>query len=551
MHALEELEQQFHLMALEVSKQVDDTRGLLASPDEATFEKILSRDDHIDNFKSVIENTCFSRLLSQASLEKADIDFTRAVNIISNNLERVSDYSVRIVQRTRFLSSSEFLKQFDYDPLFRHILDALALVTRSLFHRDISMALRICRTESILDQLYKKTYAEIIDNLKSGEKTNDLVATLFIFRYLERMGDALLNIGEAVIFSVVGEKLKIDQYQALRESLADLGVEAPMREVDFESIWGTRSGCRIGKVSDTGRRATQPVIFKEGRLRKILEERLSIQTWESIEPGLTPKVVGFHEGGENASLLLELIPGKTLQEILLGDDDALIRKALLAVERTCNSLWLKTMKNRPVHIGYMEQLFSRLDDVLLAHPHLGDGSNQASSGPASTTSLFERLEEIEKRITAPFSVFIHGDFNTNNMIFDPNAERLHYIDVHRSRDDDYVQDVSVFLVSNFRMPLFEVEPRGRLNSANVSFLSAARELARWSDDSTFEARLCLGLIRSLVTSTRFELNSDFASEMFSRALQLARALLSHSDQPWDTFEVPDSVIVFDQTDART
>ncbi|WP_028572222.1 phosphate signaling complex PhoU family protein [Desulfonatronum lacustre] len=543
MHAFEGLEQKIQFMVLEVAKQVDETLKVLVAPEAANIEKVASRDDYIDNFKSVIENTCFSRLHSQAHLDKAGIDFIRAVNIISSNLERISDFSVNIVRQVQYLSDPRFLDQYEYRPFFRQILGALDIVVRALFHRDLSLALRICRSEFILDKLYKHNFDTIISQLQARRATHNLITTLFIFRYLERMGDSLLNIGEAVIFSVVGEKLKINQFQALRESLDNLGFDLPMREVEFESIWGTRSGCRIGKVSSDGQGDSTGVIFKEGKFKKIAQERENIQIWEAILPGLTPKVFGFQESRDNASILLEFLTGCTFQEIVFNDDKETFEDAFFLVQETATMIWQKTLQTRELPCTFIEQLFSRVEDVFVAHPEFNAPQVQfCGLKVPSTMELLEQLREVERKATSPFTVFIHGDYNSNNIIYTQKEQRIHYIDVHRSKDGDYLQDVSVFLVSNFRIPIFDKVVRCKLNQVGLHFLHFARQFAREHQDATFEIRLALGLIRSFITSTRFELNEEFAASMFVRGIYLAELVLAHRGKPWETFKVPDHIL---------
>jgi hypothetical protein len=109
---------------------------------------------------------------------------------------------------------------------------------------------------------------------------------------------------------------------------------------------------------------------------------------------------------------------------------------------------------------------------------------------------------------------------------------------------DYAQDVSVFLVSNFRVPVFEESRRKQLNRIVLSFYWFARQFAAEQDDETFEARLAAGLVRSFVTSTRFELERTFAENMMRRALYLLERLDAHRDAPWETFRLPQQVLLY-------
>jgi phosphate uptake regulator len=545
LHSFEGLEQKIQFMVLEVSKQVDDTIKVLLKPEEDAIEKITARDDYIDNFKSVIENTCFSRLENHSHLDKKGIDFIRAANIISNNLERISDFCVDIANQTRYLSSKDFLDQYEYRPFFRQIRGALDIVVRALFNRDLSLALQICRAEFMLDKLYKHSFDKIIEQLQAGRNVHDLITSLFIFRYLERMGDSLLNIGEAVIFSVVGEKLKINQYQALRESLDTIGLELPLQDVDFESIWGTRSGCRISKVTNEAASSARAVIFKEGKQKKILQERANIQLWEDIFPGLTPKVLGFQEGPDHASILLEFLKGCTFQEVLFNNDKELLENSFFLIQETAAMIWQKTLKAKPRPSAFSAQLLSRLDDVFAVHPGLNAQTIRICDLVLpSTMEIVKRLREIERELSVPFTVFIHGDYNINNILYNQKEQRIHYVDVHRSRDDDYLQDLSVFLVSNFRVPIFKSGVRDNLNDVNRQFLRFGRQFAREFGDTTFEARLAFGLVRSFITSTRFELNPVFAQSMFSRGMYLAEKIIVHQGKPWESFVVPEDILLY-------
>ncbi|MCA8913744.1 MAG: phosphate uptake regulator PhoU, partial [Planctomycetes bacterium] len=105
------------------------------------------------------------------------------------------------------------------------------------------------------------------------------------------------------------------------------------------------------------------------------------------------------------------------------------------------------------------------------------------------------------------------------------------------------QDVSVFIVSNQRLQVFEKPVRNRLNHVAQSFFEFARSFAESTGDRTFEARLALGLARSLATSTRFVLDEDFAKSMFLKSRYLLEQLLKHPADQLETFKLPQEVLV--------
>jgi hypothetical protein len=130
------------------------------------------------------------------------------------------------------------------------------------------------------------------------------------------------------------------------------------------------------------------------------------------------------------------------------------------------------------------------------------------------------------------------------VILDTEKGTMHYIDLHRSKSSDYVQDVSVFLLSNFRMPMLSGDIRNRINWLNQEFFNFAKDYAKKHDDDTFQARLALGLVRSFITSTRFDLNNGFAKIMYINAVYLLEKL-THFQEPLNEFVIPEGIIVYE------
>lgn len=517
----------FKFLALEVTKLLEDTQRMIVDPREEVRRKIVAREDYIDNLKSMIENKCF-RLLTNEELDEGTIDLIRAIHTTTNNLERIADFGVNIIGQIRFIRNFELLHRFDPDPFFAEIFAALSGVEEALFRRNMSIALAICRAELEIDELYDRVFRRIMDYLRAGDEPEDLVTTLFIYRYLERAGDSLLNIGEAAIFATVGEKLKVSEFQALEETLASAegGLDLDLSEVAYEGIWETRSGSRIARVQTSDAAGGRAVIFKEGRTNKVVEEKEALELWDQLEPGLPPRIFGFHDHGEKASILLEFLQGETFQRVVLDADARVCTSAFMLVAETIGRVWTRTLEREPIAPNFMRQTDSRLPDVFKVHPEFQTPAARIGELEiASFDDLLAAARSLDKDLVAPFRVLIHGDFNTDNIIVNLPQRRVHLIDLHRSRRNDYLQDVSVFIVSNYRLKIFDPASCRRLDQVSREFFRFAREFAQAHGDTGFHARLALGLARSLLTSTRFDMDPVFSSAMMHRARYLLERLL--------------------------
>lgn len=536
----------FKFLVVETQNQVSLTEKLLSVFSVRLFDKIASKDDYIDNLKTTVENKCFSRIHGPENVDEKEIHDIRAVHIICVNLERICDYCVNIARQTEYLSDYSFMQGYSLQDMFAEIHKGLSKIIQVYKTRNLGEALEICRVEFALDSMYKQLFDRIMKELTTGQNTQNLITVLFIIRYLERIGDSILNIGEGLIFSIIGDRIKIRQIEALQKTLSESGFKGTLSDIDFSSIWGSRSGCRISRINQKNAKdfKTQG-IFKEGDIVKVRKEMENIKAWDSVLPGLTPRVFGYYEKTDKASLLIEFLSGCTLDEVLLTHDKELIQNAIFILENILMDIWEKTRRTQVIQTDYMEQIQSRIEAVNRIHPYFFRlrKSVESLEIPA-TDELITACAGIESELPAPFSVFIHGDFNINNVVYNHVQQRINYIDLYRSRDADYVQDASVFLVSNFRMPLFDSQIRQRLDFVIWHFYKVFSSFAKKNNDDTFEARLALALARSFYTSIRFELNYDFAKNMYLRSHYLMEKVLEHKGAPWNQFKLPTRILYY-------
>ncbi len=553
----------FRLLVAEVRKQVEETRDCVQRHDLKQADRIHSRDDYIDTMKGILHNHAVRAMLEHPDMGKPQVDAIRAVEVATDNLENIGDFCTHIADQLHYLKHFRLLDEFAPDRYFQEILQTFDDIEPAVVGRESAPAFRICSSEYRLDSLYKKDFDRILQELESRGHVGDLITILFIVRYLERTGDALLNIGEAALSCILGEKFKIHQVNILDRAvlelegmqtdpgMADAGEETPdhlqethgLDRVEYHTIAETRSGCRIGRIRNTARRGRGNwTLYKEGAISKLVQEKRNLERWESIFPGLVPRIVKYDEHGGIANLLLEYIEGKTFQEILLDPEFEGLENVVDGLLDLLGRIWERTREPEPLPSGFMSQLRGRLHEILTLHPSfdnpsLGIGNFQIPS----FSRRMARLESAESHLMAPFSVFIHGDFNNDNVIVNPANRQLRLIDVNRSRMGDYLQDVTVLLVSNFRLPIFDAHIRKRIRTANRRTFEFARDFARKNGDRTFDARCALGVCRSFLTSTRFITNEGFAREMHRRATYLADRLLECRDL--ECFQFPDSVLL--------
>lgn len=545
MISYEGIDRNFRFLVLEVRRQLETTSRLLQDASDGLIRNVLSRDNYTDTLKALIEKKCVTYFRHAREIDKTSANRVTAINVATANLERIADFCVNLAIQVRGLERRELLRDIKFQDYFDELLKAIPRVGKAMENVDTSLALKVCRSENVLDKLYARDYGKIRDALRTGKDTDDLLRLLYAAHYLERMGDALLNVGEAILFAATGERLKLHEYLRLRDALTAHDPTASVGDFTVEFNWETRSGCRIAKVEENPDHGELEAIFKKGHADKLRGERENIERWNALLPGLPPRVLEFRDGEEDAALLLEFLDGFTIRDLALNGERELLDEALGALWNTLKTVWLATKEPEPTNAQYLRQVTSRLDEVYRLHPEFVDACYEIGAmRVASLDDLLEQAAAADDRLSAPFRVLIHGDFNADNILFNHEQKRVHFIDLYRSRVSDYAQDVSVFLVSNFRMPVLEGDIRETLNHVILRMYEFACEFAASQGDETFEARLALGLARAFITSTRFEIDPEFARAMYERAVYLLERVIALREGDEKNFHVNTEILVY-------
>lgn len=532
----------------EVSSQVDNLADYMDSGSTKAAMRILDRTGYAQNLKMRIHASCVDSLACGKDGEATTLAL-RAVELIATELDGITAHCRECVRHMMTLERRRHVRPKVFVPFLKKIRRGVDMVESVVRDNDSKLALKLGSVEGKLDRRYRALMKRYIAELKRKRYTEDLIAGLFIARTIEQMGNALRIISESVISANLGQPMNRQRYQSIQASVAALEAgEESMDSLQVAPIAETRSGSAISGIAlpERGRKAKRGTksedylaIYKDGLKRKLKEERQGVESWHEIYPGLAPKILDYQKRGDSASLLIEHLAGQTFEQILLHESADKLNEALKRLVKTLRSVWQETRTKKPVNARFMQQTRKRIDQVYSVHREFAvSDSKVCDLSVPSFDDLLKQAETYEERIEAPFSVYIHGDFNVDNIIYDAVEKRINFIDLHRSRYMDYVQDVSVFMVSNYRLQVLDKPTRQRIMQLALAFYSEARKFAKQKNDRTFELRLALGLARSFATSTRFILDKSLSRRMFLRARFLIERVLACDPKSAADFRLP-------------
>ena len=194
---------------LEMSGLVESAiyRSVLAlvEKDEAQAQQVLRNEARINQMEIEIDNLA-TRLLALQQPMAGDLRFITAAIKINNDLERMGDLAVNIVERALFLM---------HDPLAKPLVDipymatlAESMVRKSLdsfVKRDADLARSVLVSDDAVDELRDAIYDALIGYMeKEPQNIRQGVNLMFVARNLERIADHATNIAEDILFLVQG-----------------------------------------------------------------------------------------------------------------------------------------------------------------------------------------------------------------------------------------------------------------------------------------------------------------------------------------------------------
>lgn len=205
--SLTALEQHMLEMGSMVEEAVGKAVTSLAEQDLALAQAVCENDEQIDNFSREIEDECIKILALQQPIAR---DLRAVTTVLRNviDLERIADHAVNIAELTLRIGVEPLIKPLiDIPRMSRLAMDLLHEILQAYVNRDVEQAHTLCRRDEEVDTIYAELYDELIGFVMAGgdsRRATQAVILLFAARYLERIADHAVNIGERLIFLETG-----------------------------------------------------------------------------------------------------------------------------------------------------------------------------------------------------------------------------------------------------------------------------------------------------------------------------------------------------------
>jgi phosphate transport system protein len=198
-----------------IQEAVDNatTSLITGNRDQATL--VVEGDGKIDELEMNIEEAC---LVIQAEYQPfaKDLRLINSINIIAIYMERIGDLAVNLAKITRRLEKHKamFMTPEIMD-LFKEMIGiakiVLAKALKAFKNNDAKLAGKLDDLDNELDDLQKVLYKKLFASVTGNDSFNKEEFALYLSnislaaRYLERIGDQSVNVGERVLLFLTGD----------------------------------------------------------------------------------------------------------------------------------------------------------------------------------------------------------------------------------------------------------------------------------------------------------------------------------------------------------
>ena len=207
--ALAQLRGDVSRMAALSQKSFENAALALASRDEDLCNAVIADDVEVDDLEKQVDAEGIAILTKYQPMA---VDFRRvfATMKITTDLERVADKSVSIARRTkRLLQSVELAETRMLEPLFQEATSLLRSSIMAFSGENANLGASLKERDGRLDSLHHDFVQRITQRMEADPaNAQNYLDLVFIARFVERVGDHAVNIGNESVYCSIAEDIR-------------------------------------------------------------------------------------------------------------------------------------------------------------------------------------------------------------------------------------------------------------------------------------------------------------------------------------------------------
>lgn len=192
-------------MCLQVEEEYDSLFLAIREEDRDKLLSILDKDQTVRDMEKRIEARCLLLITRQHPIAR-DLRTVSASLKVVTDIRRVGDHVTDMAELILRIGMQD-ISQYS-----GHLPDMIT-AARALLHDAVEAFLKRSKEEAEkailgddrVDELFNLVKEDLVDRLKAEGSVDDCVDVLMIAKYLEKIGDHAVNVGEWEIFQETGD----------------------------------------------------------------------------------------------------------------------------------------------------------------------------------------------------------------------------------------------------------------------------------------------------------------------------------------------------------
>ncbi len=207
---LDEITDEVLVMGSLVQDAVHNSIEALMKMDQELADKIIKDDEKINEHDISIEEKCIV-LQAEHQPVAVDLRFIHSISIIIKHIERIGDLAVNIGKIVKRLSAKEEKNNIDKEvmdllvEMGNLVQPELARALEAFKNKDAKLASKLGKSDDAVDEIQKMIFKKLFTTHKGEEDIKFVTNIALASRYLERIGDQSVNIGDRVLYFLTGD----------------------------------------------------------------------------------------------------------------------------------------------------------------------------------------------------------------------------------------------------------------------------------------------------------------------------------------------------------
>lgn len=198
-------------LASYVEEALRSSLAALSEQDVSQADKILSEDARINKLQLEIEDSCVGLIAREQPVAGDLREIMTTIKVVSN-LERAGDLAVHLAKATKRLAGRPYIGSFqDIHKMAEIGIGMIHDAVEAFADRDGVKAREVAGRDDRIDSIHNALIQELLATMHKNEEQIEMsTSLLFVSRFLERLGDHVVNICEWVVYAAEGAHVDLN-----------------------------------------------------------------------------------------------------------------------------------------------------------------------------------------------------------------------------------------------------------------------------------------------------------------------------------------------------